>query len=82
MNGEVEEAAVDLYSQLVLNHFFKDANRRTAVAATHWLLLERGIHISALGLLEVGIGDIRSEEQLDSLRKLIRVSIEMAKSRV
>ncbi len=81
MNGEVEEAAVDLYSQLVLNHFFKDGNRRTAVAATHWLLLERGIHISALGLLEVGIGDIRSQEQLESLRRLIRVSIEMAKSR-
>ena len=81
MNGEIEEAAVDLYSQLVLNHFFKDANRRTAVAATHWLLFERGIHISALGLLEVGIGDMRSEEQLESLRTLIRVSIAVAQSR-
>ncbi len=81
MNGDVEDAALDLYSQLVLNHFFKDANRRTAVAATHWLLLERGIHISALGLLEFGIGDIRSEDQLKSLKKLIRISIEVAKSR-
>ncbi len=80
-NGDVEEAALDLYSQLVLNHFFKDANRRTAVAATHWLLLERGIHISALGLLEFGIGDIRSEDQLKSLKKLIHVSIEVAQSR-
>ncbi len=82
MNGDVEDAALDLYSQLVLNHFFKDANRRTAVAATHWLLLERGIHISALGLLEFGIGDIRSVDQLKSLRSLIRLSIEVAKSRV
>jgi hypothetical protein len=81
MNGDVEDAALDLYSQLVLNHFFKDANRRTAVAATHWLLLERNIHISALGLLEIGIGDIRSEDQLNSLRNLIRLSIEVAKSR-
>lgn len=80
-NGEVEDAALDLYSQLVLNHFFKDANRRTAVAATHWLLLERNIHISALGLLEFGIGDIRSEDQLKSLKNLIRISIEVAKSR-
>ncbi len=82
MNGDVEDGALDLYSQLVLNHFFKDANRRTAVAATHWLLLEHGIHISALGLLEFGIGDIRSEDQLKSLRNLIRLSIEVAKSRV
>ncbi len=81
MNGDVEDGALDLYSQLVLNHFFKGANRRTAVAATHWLLLERGIHISALGLLEFGIGDIRSEDQLKSLRNLIHLSVEVAKSR-
>ena len=81
MNGDIEDGALDLYSQLVLNHFFKDANRRTAVAATYWLLLERGIQISAVALLEFGIGDIRSEDQLNSLRNLIRLSIEVAKSR-
>jgi hypothetical protein len=80
-NGQIEEAASELYSQLVLNHFFIDANRRTAVAATYWLLLENGIDIPAVGLLELGIGDIRAKEQIESLRHLIKVTILISKGR-
>lgn len=78
-NGSLIEAAIELYSQLVLSHLFKDANRRTAVAATYWLLSEKNIQISALGLLELGLGDLRSEEQNHKLAQLIEVTVEMAK---
>ena len=72
------EAATYLYSQLVLKHFFKDANRRTAVAATFWLLLERDIEIPAMGLLQLGLGDIRMEKQLVTLEGLIAHTIALA----
>ncbi len=71
----LSEAATFLYSQLVLRHFFKDANRRTAVAATYWLLIEREVEIPAMGLLQIGLGDLRMEKQLDTLRGLISSTI-------
>lgn len=79
--GDVGEAATKLYQQLVLSHLFKEANRRTAVAATSWLLCEHGINIPALGLLELGIGDLRAAGQSETLRGLIKHTIEIAKSR-
>lgn len=80
-NGEIEDAATYIYTQLVLNHFFNDANRRTAVAATYWLLLDHGIEIPAIGLLELGLGDIRTPQQVETLRGLIKNTIEIAKNR-
>lgn len=79
--GEIVDAATDLYSQLVLHHFFKDGNRRSAVAAVYWLLLERDIHIPAIGLLELGIGDLRIKGQLEILKNLIQNTIAIAESR-
>jgi hypothetical protein len=76
--GNLSEAASYLYAQLVLKHFFKDANRRTAVAATYWLLLERGVEIPAMGLLQLGLGDLRMEKQLDTLRGLIAHTIALS----
>ena len=80
-NGEIEEAATFLYTKLVLGHFFQDANRRTAVAATYWLLLENHIEIPAIGLLELGLGDVRAENAVDSVRDLLRVTIQFARGR-
>lgn len=76
--GEVVEAAADLYAQLVLTHVFKDANRRTAVVAASYLLKLYGIRVSAMGLHELGLGDLRAEGQMDVLREMIRNAVKMA----
>jgi hypothetical protein len=78
-NGELVEAATKLYSGLVLKHLFNDANRRTAVAATAWILYEHGIQIPSMGLLEMGLGDLREDEQMGALRGVIEYSLRMAK---
>ncbi len=78
-NGELVDAATRLYSELVLKHLFEEANRRTAVAATTWLLYEHGIQIPAMGLLEMGLGDLREKEQVNALRGVIEYSIRVGK---
>lgn len=79
--GEVVEAAADLYAQLVLTHVFKDANRRTAVVAAAYLLELYGIQVSAMGLHELGLGDLRAEGQMDALREMIRNAVKMSAPR-
>lgn len=71
-NQEIFEAASYLYSQLVLWHLFKDANRRTAVLATLWLLQEFDVEINAEKLHHVPIGDLRDPSNLESLAQRIR----------
>lgn len=58
-NQEVVDAAYYLYSQLVLSHLFNDANRRTAVLATLWLVRSHGGTLNARELADFPIGDIR-----------------------
>ena len=79
--GDVEGAAAQCYAQLMRLHLFKDANRRTAVAATHWLLLENGVRIAPLGLLEIGVGDLADPEQERALERLVQTAIAIAKTR-
>jgi prophage maintenance system killer protein len=76
--GEYVEAAADLYAQLVLTHVFKDANRRTAVVAAAFLLKCNGIEISAMGLHELGLGDLRAEGQMETLREMLRNAVKMS----
>ena len=71
-NQEVFEAASYLYSQLVLEHLFNDANRRTAVLATLWLLQEHGVDVDAEKLHHIPIGDLRDPGNLESLADRIR----------
>ena len=78
-NGDLVGAATKLYAGLVMKHLFEEANRRTAVAATTWLLKEHGIQITAMGLLEMGLGDVRENEQMSVLRVVIDYSIRVAK---
>ena len=66
-NDQVIEAAVDLYSQLVLNHLFKDANRRTAVLATIWLLNSNGIQVDPQKLHDIPLGNLRDKANVHSL---------------
>ena len=79
--GDLQEAAAYAYSQLVLNHLFTDANRRTAVAAMYWLLRERGVQVPAMGLLELGLGDVREKDQLVALQNILAATIGMSKNR-
>lgn len=74
-NGQGLEAASNLYSQLVLNHVFKQANRRTAVAAALWILLISGYDCDAEQFLNIPIGDLRATGT-DSLRSKIESIIQ------
>ncbi len=44
--GQVIDAAVEIYSTMVLSHIFEDGNRRTAVAAAAYFLKRYGAAIS------------------------------------
>lgn len=68
----VIDAAVDIYAALVMAHVFADANRRTAVLAAHYFLNRYGVPLSGLALHEIGLGDLREEGQIESLRDTIR----------
>ncbi|NBU21898.1 hypothetical protein EBS43_10910 [bacterium] len=68
-SGGPVDAAVDIYVALILSHVFKDANRRTAALASHYFLKRYGAAISGLSLHELGLGDLRQEGQVESLRK-------------
>ncbi len=70
-SGAVIDAAVDIYTGLVLSHVFEDANRRTAVLAAHYFLRRYGMDISGLALHELGLGDLREEGQIQSLKDTI-----------
>lgn len=67
-NGKVKEGALYLYSKLVLSHFFRDANRRTAVLATLWLLQSHQSDVNAVELARLPIGDLREAKDFEVLR--------------
>jgi hypothetical protein len=74
-NNQTVEAAEYLYSQLVLEHLFKAANRRTAVLATLWILLVGGYDCDPELLLSIPIGDLRKPEDLKALYLKIQTII-------
>jgi len=80
-NGDLAQAAAKIYADLVLNHLFIDANRRTAVAAASWILMEHGVTIQAMGLLELGAGDLSEPKQFQALKQVIQYSIDVSRSR-
>jgi prophage maintenance system killer protein len=77
-NGEPIEAALNLYIELVLAHLFNDANRRTAVLATIWILENAGIEVDEQQLLDIPLGDLRAEADRkvfeEKFRKLVTKS--------
>jgi prophage maintenance system killer protein len=80
-NGNVIDAAVDIYSRIVMAHPFEDANRRTAVLAAHYFLKRYGVELSGLALHEIGLGDLREEGQIESLRETIHQMARFAAKR-
>lgn len=71
-NQELVEGALHLYSQFVISHLFKDANRRTAILATLWLFESHGKHVNARELADFSVGDLREESDLLSLHKKLK----------
>jgi hypothetical protein len=55
-----KNAGLYVYTELVLAHLFRDANRRTAVLATIWILELAGRTVDAHQLLEIPLGNLRS----------------------
>ncbi|MBL7672413.1 MAG: Fic family protein [Bdellovibrionaceae bacterium] len=74
-NGEAIEGATDIYIQLVLEHLFIDANRRTAALAALWILRSQGMDIDAKRLLKTPIGNLRDPQDVTSLRTLFRTLV-------
>ena len=70
--GNIIDAAVDIYAGLVMEHCFKDANRRTAVLAAHYFLKRYGMPLSGVALHEMGLGDLREPGQIEALRDTMK----------
>jgi hypothetical protein len=70
--GHPIPAAVHAYVELVLLHGFKDANRRTAVAAAHYFLERYHVPVSGRAIHELGLGDLRQP----GVRQLLQETIE------
>ncbi len=68
---EISQAATHLYTGLIKEHLFSDANRRTAVLAVVWLLLEKNIEINAQELHDIPIGDISNAGNLKKIESII-----------
>ncbi|MCB0351822.1 MAG: Fic family protein [Bdellovibrionales bacterium] len=66
-NQSVGEAAVYLYVNLVKDHLFQDANRRTAALAVQWLLGSNEIDFDPNDLLNSPLGDVREEAAAKSV---------------
>jgi hypothetical protein len=70
-NESAGEAATYLYIQLVKNHLFQDANRRTAALAVQWLLGSNDIDFDPNELLNSPLGDVREDVDAKSTRTVI-----------
>jgi hypothetical protein len=80
-NGDVIDAAVNVYVGMVLTHPFKDANRRSGVVAAHYFLSRYDVPISGLALHELGLGDVRDPSQIDVLKETLRQMAKFASRR-
>jgi len=67
-SGDPLSAIVHLYSNMILSHYFSDANRRTAAIAAHYFAARYGLALSGLAIHEMGLGDLREEGRMDDLR--------------
>jgi hypothetical protein len=71
-NEDPVSGACFIYAQLVLEHLFTGANRRTAALAALWLLQANGLAVDAQKLLDVKVGDLRIEADLQEFKQAIR----------
>jgi hypothetical protein len=79
--GQALDAAIDIYTGLVLCHVFEDANRRTAVLAAHYFFRRYGVPLTGLALHELGLPNLREEGQIEGLRDTVRQMAKFARKR-
>lgn len=75
-NGDRLQAAVQLYSKLILAHLFIDANRRTAALAVLWMLRAHNANIDPILLEKYSVGDLRDINDLQKLSQKLSMLIE------
>lgn len=80
-SGQTLDAAIDIYTGLVLCHVFEDANRRTAVLAAHYFFRRYGVPLTGLALHELGLPNLREEGQIDALRETVSQMAKFARKR-
>lgn len=68
---DLKEAALLLYTKLVLAHLFKDANRRTAALATLWFLRANHGDVDVVALAETSVGDLREDADMKKLKSAL-----------
>ncbi|GIL18571.1 MAG: hypothetical protein BroJett040_23220 [Oligoflexia bacterium] len=70
-NGEIIAGAQYLYTTLVKEHLFKDANRRTAALATYWILLSHDYEVDPHVLIKLKVGNLHDpKEYADFIQRL------------
>jgi hypothetical protein len=74
-NGDAEKAGLHIYIELVLAHVFSDANRRTAVLATTWVLALAGKEVDAEKLLKIPLGDLRDPKDREAFSTAFKLLI-------
>jgi hypothetical protein len=74
-SGDLLKAAHTLYTQLVLRHLFRDANRRTAALGTLWLVLSEGGSLDATELDRLPVGDLRNPQNVQQLHSSLNALI-------
>lgn len=74
-NGDLLVATFHLYSQMILRHMFRDANRRTAALAALWLVRSHKMQIDAIELEKFPVGDLRNPADLDRLKQKLSMLI-------
>lgn len=74
-NGDARTAALNFYVELVLAHLFNDANRRTAVLATVWILESAGVPVDPDALLDIPLGDLRNPDDRKTFETKFRALI-------
>ncbi len=75
-NGRLVEAACYLYTELVLAHLFHDANRRTAVLATIWLLEHFNLKVDPQQLLKIPLGNLREANDFNQFKRSLAALID------
>lgn len=77
--GDVLTAVVNLYSNMILSHYFSDANRRTAAIAAHYFAARYGLPLSGLAIHEMGLGDLREEGRIEALRTALESMLKVSR---
>jgi hypothetical protein len=78
-SGDVLTAVVSLYANMILSHYFSDANRRTAAIAAHYFASRYDLPLSGVAIHEMGLGDLREEGRIEALRQAFESMLKVSR---